>query len=201
MRVLLVHGWGYGPQMWGALMPLLPPHWRCDAMEDWDFSAVRVQDYDLCVGHSYGFFAGYQAMPHARWVAINSAPCFVRGPENPQGIPLRVLRQMTQRFQTHPAEVLKAFHQTAGAPYPCTTSKADLLPALQAMQVPRPCPAHPILCALTATGDPIVSYPWAPHAHTVHTHPSASHLLPLTHAPWCGAAVGRVEHPSLFPIP
>ena len=182
VRVLLVHGWGYGPQMWDVLIPLLPRHWRCHAMEGWDFPP---QDYDLCVGHSYGFFAGYRAMPHARWVAINSAPCFVQGPDNPHGIPKRVLHQMAQRFRDQPQAVLQAFQAKASAPYACNTPNTDLLTALQTMQVPQPCPPTSILCALTAAQDPILTYPWAHHAHTVHSHPSSSHLLPMTHALWC----------------
>jgi len=193
MRVLLVHGWGYGPALWDALIPLLPRHWRCHAMENWDFSAIPPQDYDLCVGHSYGFFAGYRAMPNARWVAINSAPCFVQGPENPQGIPKRVLHQMAQRFQDQPQAVLQAFQDKAGAPYPCTTPKGDLLNALHAMQTPV-FPHTPVVCALSAAKDPILTYPWAPHI--VHSHPSNSHLLPLTHAPWC--AGGLVDQGCSF---
>ena len=26
--VCLVHGWGYGPQVWASLLPMLPAHWR-----------------------------------------------------------------------------------------------------------------------------------------------------------------------------
>jgi hypothetical protein len=134
MRVLLVHGWGYGPGIWGEMIRYLPPSWHCEAMENWDFLGMRPEDYDLWIGHSYGFFSGYQALPHARWIAINSAPCFVASPQNPGGIPLRVLQAMARGFEKNPTQVLRDFQERAGGPYPCITPQNILQDALKAMQ-------------------------------------------------------------------
>jgi hypothetical protein len=120
--------------MWGEMIRHLPPSWHCEAMENWDFSGMKPHDYDLWIGHSYGFFSGYQALPGARWVAINSAPCFVASPQNPGGIPLRVLQAMARGFEKNPTQVLRDFQERAGGPYPCTTLQSLLREALENMQ-------------------------------------------------------------------
>jgi hypothetical protein len=181
-------------------------------MENWDFLGMRPEDYDLWIGHSYGFFSGYQALPHARWIAINSAPCFVASPQNPGGIPLRVLQAMARGFEKNPTQVLRDFQERAGGPYPCITPQNILQDALKAMQKevsqgfthnPRHCERSeaiqnksnsppPIFCALTSANDPIITYPWASHAQTVAIHPGHSHLLPLTHPAWCAETILEV---------
>jgi pimeloyl-[acyl-carrier protein] methyl ester esterase len=188
VRVLLVHGWGYGPKMWADMIRHLPATWQCKTLGNWDFSETAPDDYDLYIGHSYGFLAGYRALPDARWVSINSAPCFVAGPQNPGGIPARVLARMIQGFTKNPNQVLRDFQQKAGAPYPCTTDSETLKNALIEMQK-ESFPTAPLFCALASAQDPILSYPWDHGTETVAIHQSKSHLLPMTHPAWCAEKI------------
>lgn len=107
MRLVFIHGWSFGPEIWDDLAPLLP---------DWEQTRVDIgyfgpqtlpdrRDDDILIGHSMGFPWGLQ---HRRdWrglIAINS---FSRFPQDDDG-----------RGCVNPAELRalqKALSRDAGA--------------------------------------------------------------------------------------
>lgn len=110
-EVCLVHGWGFGPQVWAPLLPMLPPHWRVHALrlpgyggEPDPGPAASLDDHVDAVlaqappGRSawIGWSLGGMAAMHLAWrhphrvetlVLLAANARFVTAPDWPTGIP------------------------------------------------------------------------------------------------------------------
>lgn len=68
------------------------------------------------IGHSLGVASLLKHHAHnlSALINISGFPCFVKTPEQPYGMPLKILRAMQQKFATHPEHVLQDFYQNCG---------------------------------------------------------------------------------------
>lgn len=199
MRILLVHGWGSGPSLWGPLRAALPgPAWL--ALDLGYFGPARREPpagLDLVVAHSFGclWALGRPELAGLPLVAVNGFPRFCAGPDFPHGTPVRVLERMLTRFRAAPLEVLGAFHARCGTGLPPGTPRlarrsADLV-RLRDDDARHRLGGRPLL-ACAAADDPLVPEPLARAAFgaALRLQPGGGHGLPLTR-PRAVAAVIR----------
>lgn len=122
--LLLVHGWGFGPGVWHAVIRALP-EWDYHTLDLGFFGTPQQQVPKegplLAVGHSLGFLWLLQQINQAPWrkyclglVSISGFSRFSRTPHFPNGIAPRVLQRMIRRFPNHAEAVLAEFRQQSG---------------------------------------------------------------------------------------
>lgn len=179
-RILLVHGWGFDPAVWGPLRAALPdPEWV-----DLDlgyFGPPRLEipsGLDLVVAHSFGclWALAEPALEQVPLVAVNGFARFPAAPDQAKGTPLRVLDRMLLRLRESPRDVLQAFHARLGTDVPqgepdLPRLHADLLRMRNEDLRDRRRPA----LALGAEDDPLVPMAWPGRVW-----PTGGHVLPLT---------------------
>lgn len=179
-RILLVHGWGFGPSLWGPLRAALSgPEWF--ELDLGHFGPARLEvprDLDLVVGHSFGCLWALMepALAGVPLVSVNGFARFSAADDFPQGTPARVLDRMLNRLEAAPGEVLRAFHARLGTEVPSGEPdvprlRADLLRMRDedARGLRRP------VLAFGAEDDPLV-----PMAFPGQVWPTGGHVLPLT---------------------
>ena len=122
-RITLVHGWGYDATLWREVVPLLSG--VNVEVADLGFFGHPVlpapgDPPDLAVGHSLGvlWWLTLAGQPWTKLLAINGFPRFTAADDFRQGIAVRVLDRMKQRFATAPAEVLADFQAACGGAGP-----------------------------------------------------------------------------------
>jgi pimeloyl-[acyl-carrier protein] methyl ester esterase len=199
--LLLVHGWGFGPEIWAPL---------CDRLPDFDIAAVDMgfrgrphhpaPPRPLVVAHSMGLAWALANVPRpwAGLLAINAFARFTRAPSFVEGVPPQMVERMRSRFKDHPAEVADTFLRRCGVEAPDTEGlEPDTLGA--ALDWLATCDERPALAALDApvqalagTFDPIVPEPMSRAAFAglpLVLAQGAGHLLPLSHPDWVAAYV------------
>lgn len=189
MLILLLHGWGFGPEIWDDLAPLLPGR-----VLRWDLGFFGPPDLPapppgpwLAVGHSHGAFHLLRQpdLAPAGFVAVNG---FRRFP-----VASRVLDRMMARLAVSPATVVDDFRIRCEAPpitrFPDRIRLQDALRAMRDAEAPRSsCPS----LALAGGCDPLLpgatSTDFGGQAVTL---PEGGHLLPQTAPAWCAAQISR----------
>ncbi len=123
MRLVFVHGWALGPEIWDGVSPLLErfPQSRVDLGY---FGAPRLPDPlpgDILVGHSAGFLWGLrQRADWAGMVAINSFSRFcldARRIDTPSRgcVKPAALRAMRAHLSRDAEDCIKSFRASIGA--------------------------------------------------------------------------------------
>jgi pimeloyl-ACP methyl ester carboxylesterase len=188
-RILLVHGWGFGPNLWRPLRAALPAHaWF--ALDLGYFGPAELDlppALELVVGHSFGclWAMGHPGLAGLPLVAVNGFPRFSAAPDFPHGTPLRVLDRMLRRLREDPGDVLRSFHTRCGTAMPRGgPDRARLTLDLLRMrdEDARPFPARQPILALAAEDDPLVAPTLARQAFPggLRLLPGGGHVLPLT---------------------
>lgn len=186
-RVLLVHGWGFGPELWEPLRAALPgPAWT--ALDLGYFGPARTglpAGLDLVVGHSFGclWALAHPGLAGVPLVAVNGFPRLARGEDFPHGVPVRLLERMGARLGRDPDGVLADFHARFGTrPPPGRPRLAALAADLDRLAHgdARGGPA-PVLAG-AAADDPLVLPALAREAFPgrVRLLATGGHILPLT---------------------
>ncbi|MBF0621760.1 MAG: hypothetical protein HQL54_07500 [Magnetococcales bacterium] len=129
LHVLFVHGWGFGPGCWHALLDELTPSTQNNSTRfNLGFSGpIRTSFPDdapfIAVGHSLGFawllneLAQQPDRFHAQCrglVSINGFSRFSQHKTFPAGVPVRIMRRMASQLGSDPAAVLKQFQENSG---------------------------------------------------------------------------------------
>lgn len=209
-RITLVHGWGHDATLWREVLPLLAGL-DVEVADLGFFGPPRLPEPcaapRIAVGHSLGalWWLALTELPWARLVAINGFPRFTAAADFPQGVAPRVLARMRRRLRDTPAAVLAEFRASCGAsgnegpPPPADNaslaSGLDFLAATDGRATLARRRNH--IHALAARQDAIV--PAAMSEAAFAPLPAArldwiedgGHLLPLTHAPACAAAIAE----------
>ncbi|BDU71699.1 alpha/beta hydrolase family protein [Mesoterricola silvestris] len=179
-RILLVHGWGFGPSLWEPLREALPgPRWF--TLDLGYFGPARLElppALDLVVGHSFGCLWALRepALDGVPLVAVNGFARFSAAADYPEGTPVRVLDRMLDRLQADPGGVLRAFHARLGTePPPGEPDVARLRADLLRMRDEDARGLRQPVLALGAADDPLV-----PMAFGGRPWPTGGHVLPLT---------------------
>ncbi|MGB8602410.1 MAG: alpha/beta fold hydrolase [Rhizomicrobium sp.] len=203
-RLVLIHGWGFGPAVWDALCTELTgvETLRLDlgffAQPVGDACAQAVQKFapsgdDILVGHSLGLLWGLTQ--YAGWggfIAINGFARFAARDGDPNCAPVAALKAMKMGLRRDPEKVVADFYHALGhdGPVPRGPNAAALSTGLDLLikgdLVQTDLPG----LILAGRDDPLVSVAAsehlaaiAPHADLVWT--KGGHLLPLTHAKDC----------------
>lgn len=199
--LLLVHGWGLGPDLWDGVRRHLP---------GFDVAAVDLGYYGpmhvpepppgrrvVAIGHSFGLLWLLCRTPF-RWdglVAVNGFPRFTAAGDRDPAVPRRVVDRMVARFAVEPAAVLGEFRRRCGLDLSLPAGResgrlaADL--ALLRDGDGRAALSTPLL-ALAGRLDPIVPPAMTECAFAgidTRWHPDGGHLLPLTHPVWCAGRI------------
>lgn len=196
MRLVLIHGWGFGPAVWDDLCAALP---GADCLRlDLGFFAQPVDGFspqtgDMLVGHSLGLMGGLtQYSGWAGFISINGFARFASRHNEDACAPMAALKAMKLGLRRDPAKVVQNFYKAIdftgdlpGAPNAARLSTGlDLLcdGELKAITLPG--------LILAGRADPLV--PMAASKRLAQLTPQAEcvwaeggHLLPLSHAAWC----------------
>lgn len=203
MNAVFYHGWGFDSAIWTGISELLSA-WRMSCVDRGYFGDSRPPLEDgpcLSVTHSFGTMLALREPPPRciGIVAINGFDRFAANGTSP-GIHPRVLKRMTDRFESDPETVLREFRQRCGcdAHFPAIDTQAlgkDLrnLAALDcsALDTARNLP----ILSLQGDADPILHHAMREavfaQANRVErrTIPDGGHLLPLTEPEECARAI------------
>ncbi|WP_085904643.1 alpha/beta fold hydrolase [Kiloniella majae] len=115
MRVIFVHGWGYGPDIWQSVIKLLGSNITCDQV-NLGFSGnerIPLGHYDVAVGHSMGcqWLLSQDKITWEKSVFINGFSRFSACDDFPEGVHPRVIERMLRKLTKAPADVLRSFHK------------------------------------------------------------------------------------------
>lgn len=199
---VLVHGWGFGPDVWDGVRAALPAG-DCLTVDLGFYGPSALPTIPagrpvVAVGHSFGGLWLLHERPFA-WdglVLINGFPRFTEGDGFAPATPRRVLDRMIGRFDAAPLAVATDFLRRCGcdAPPPAGLDAGRLGEALRALRdwdargtITGPALAGSML-ALAGAQDPIVPPAMTGHALNgveLDWHPDGGHLLPLSAPGWC----------------
>ncbi|WP_421780551.1 alpha/beta fold hydrolase [Kiloniella litopenaei] len=115
MRIVFVHGWGHGPDIWQSVVKLLGDDIAYDLV-DLGFSGsenIPVGHYDIAVGHSMGcmWLLSQSNITWEKLVFINGFSRFSASDDFPEGVHPRVMDRMLRKLLKSPVGVLQSFHQ------------------------------------------------------------------------------------------
>jgi len=212
-NLLLVHGWGFGPDVWEPLRSYLPPGLPVETLDLGFRDPPRLDlppafgEEVVAVGHSLGLLWLLQQRPCA-WkalVSINGFARFTQAADFPHGVAPRPLARMRAKLAGDLAGVTGDFLARCGlsspAPLPSSLNGerlAEGLGWLAEWDGRAALEREPRLLALAGRQDPIV-----PPALTLDSFSTISqkpdsrllwvedggHLLPLTHPRWCAEGI------------
>ena len=212
MKLVFEHGWGFDAGVWDGVIALLPG-FACVVADRGYFGAAVVPRVDgecVLVAHSHGVMRGLRVIGKPLrgagnlcrgMVALGGFDRFVAGPDV-AGIPARVLDRMLARLANAPEAVVAEFRQRCGWDGPFGAVDVAWLEAdlrdLREGDCRREAAAFggPIL-SLAGADDPILPqalrdgvFAGAARAERRGVA-GAGHLLPLTHAELCAAAIAE----------
>ncbi len=220
MRLILAHGWGYGPSFWQKL---------CDALPDYDpllldfgYSGDPVfddpslpgQQVGVAIGHSLGvarlldwsaaWMASGRVLPWRAFIACCGLSRFCRDDAFPQGIDGMVIEAMQARMRAgQGARILAGFHAGCGeddppdGPWDAQRLDDDLsylafCDTRQALAA-LPCP----VLVLAARDDQIITPPMIEagfSAVSVVWSDHGGHSLPRSRPRWCADQIKTFIH-------
>ena len=214
-RVVLVHGWGFGPEFWGPLRERLG--WPDVSVADLGFfggghglapaelaAFCQAGGPVMAVGHSLGFLwlASQVTLPAGSFLAgINAFGCFAARPDFSAGVAPRLLGRMAQGLDRAALTVVNDFRTRCGGGALPAQTMPDSAALADGLQLLREGDARTTLAGmgtnmavLAAEDDPIV-----PPAMTKDSLPAAAaltwtqggHLLPQTAPDTCVAFLNR----------
>lgn len=209
---VFVHGWGFGPEFWQAVLAQL--NWPDAVTLDLGFLAPATSGAEktvtlenilqhrqpiLGIGHSLGFMWLMMQHRHGIWPTgsqfsgINTFACFASREDFPQGVAPRIVHRMKRGLGREPAAVVNDFRQRCGA-LPVQAERcqpeelAQGLDILLTEDVRADLPSGP-LDILAGRQDEIAlpdmteaSFPAPAHIRWVE---NGGHVLPLTHPVEC----------------
>ena len=116
MRILFVHGWGYGTQTWDAVIENLGADVECVVADFGFLGAAKLPEpgyYDIVVGHSFGvlWLLSQEQITWDQLVSICGFSKFAAGEDFPQGVQARVIERMIRKLPLSTEGVLRAFHE------------------------------------------------------------------------------------------
>jgi pimeloyl-[acyl-carrier protein] methyl ester esterase len=115
MRIVLVHGWGYGPTIWQSVVELLGADVACNLVDLGFFGTEHIPagHYDIVVGHSMGcqWLLSQNDITWEKSVFINGFSRFSASDDFPEGVHPRVIERMLRKLPKAPEDVLQSFHQ------------------------------------------------------------------------------------------
>ncbi len=201
MDVVFVHGWAYNAGVWNTLIPALGADITAHRIDLSYFgqpsAPPEFPSKALLIGHSLGVLWLLRHLdpsaPPCGFVSINGFDCFGRHTAD------RTIRTMALQLKRDPASLLDRFWANCGAPPPDRPCTPDIKALQQGLDELAHADMHnvrkdldcPIL-ALAATQDRIVPESMSRDiwdADQLQWCESDSHVLPLTHAPWCAARI------------
>lgn len=215
-RLVFVHGWGCGPDIWEPVLEALDQPSACvldlgyfgasqsDTQQRLD-AVLRGPQPVLAVGHSLGFLwlLSRGGWPKGtRFLGINAFGRFAAEEGFSQGVPLRMLTRMQTGLQRDAVQVVNNFRARCGVGP--VTPNALCVPALQdGLTELMTLDARPALARLAAVPgavkvlagelDPIVSPDMTqasfPPGVPVEWESEGGHMLPLTHLHVCAEAI------------
>ena len=165
--VVLVHGWGLGPDLWDDLCRAWP---EVEAVRlDLGFFGPPALTVDcapgrpiVAVGHSLGvlWLLATRPFPWSALVSVNGFDRFTEAPDFRPAVPRRLVERMLTRLEQDPAPVVTEFRRRCGlsTPAPSTLNQATLAQGLRLLReadARAALPPTPIL-ALSAGGDAIL---------------------------------------------
>ena len=134
MRLVFVHGWALGPEIWDFLAPLLNdvPQARVDLGYFGAPHLPALRTGDILVGHSAGLLWGLrQKRDWAGVVAVNSFARFCLDPQGRGCVKPAALRAMRQSLERDPQGCADTFRRSLGiAPAARAAQKERLMEGL-----------------------------------------------------------------------
>ncbi|WP_419901735.1 alpha/beta fold hydrolase [Kiloniella sp.] len=116
MRILFVHGWGYGPETWDVVIAQLGDDIEC-IVADLGFSGRQSipeeTHFDIAVGHSLGvlWLLSQHNITWNKLVSICGFTKFSASDDFPEGVSQRVNERMIRKITVSAERVLKSFHE------------------------------------------------------------------------------------------
>ncbi|MBF0348173.1 MAG: hypothetical protein HQL81_10945, partial [Magnetococcales bacterium] len=134
-KLLLVHGWGFGPGFWRPLIRALGD-WETQRLDLGFFGPPRLELPQsgpwVAIGHSTGFMwilnQLHQEPMKSHCVGLVSLmgfSRFVRGPDFPHGVDRRILNKMTAELTHDSNQVLDRFMAMGGVDRPLSGLRAQ----------------------------------------------------------------------------
>lgn len=198
MKVVLVHGWGFGPSVWDDMIPSLSGH-EC-ITPDLGFIGcgdkdIRLPEEAVMVGHSLGAMWLLKYIPDTvrGFISIGGFDCFSAH------IPSKQISAMQRNLAHNPEAQMNGFYRVCGIDH---TPPADKLntPQLSAgLEWLAGWDEHTVLTALScpvmalAAEDDSIVPPAMTHAiwddYDLRMIKTGGHILPLTKPEWCAQQV------------
>ena len=201
MRLVFVHGWALGPEMWDWLGPLLGDHAQIRVDLGY-FGALRQPDFlpgDILVGHSAGLLWGLKT--RADWagaVAINGFSRFAQDARGRGCVKPAALRAMQKSLTLDADACVTRFRASIDAPP--AQAPAQAAPLAEGLALLRDFDAAPALgnspCLVVAARDDALVPPGEAEnlaqaaSGRLALSGSGGHGLPWTAAEFCA---GRIE--------
>lgn len=201
MKLLFVHGWGFGPTLWELVAERLDGYEK-DFVDLGFFGPPRLPGAaekggaPVVVAHSMGLAWALANMPRpwAGCVAVNGFARFTRAEDFASGVPGRVVRRMMDRFAEDPTAVTRDFRTRCGAAGPVplhSPSRADAGALGEALAWLETCDEREAMAnlscpflALAGAMDPIVPEAMSRESFaglSLRFIEDGGHLLPLSH--------------------
>ncbi|MGO8740584.1 alpha/beta fold hydrolase [Rhodoblastus sp.] len=199
MRLVFIHGWALGPEIWDVLAPLLPaPQIRVDLGFFGAPGIPPLQGGDILVGHSAGLLWGLrQRGDWAGVVAINSFARFCRDSVGEGCVPPAALRAMRQALERDAQSCADSFRADLGLAPPKGKAQKerlmhglDLLRDFDATALAGGRPALVLGAANDALAPPVAARRLAEiSGGTLEMHESGGHGLPWTAPEFCAEKI------------
>lgn len=117
--LLIISGWGYGPETLEVFRKTLGVTHRVELVSAAEiFSAGTLPPAEAVVGWSWGAMLALDFFPVGcrRLVLISGTARFCAAEDDLPGVPERVLQRMIRQFPDRPNDVLQEFHRQAHLP-------------------------------------------------------------------------------------
>ena len=208
MRLVYVHGWGFGADFWQPLEEQLGAG-QCLDLGYHGASALEISAPDapyVAIGHSFGVMWLLRHCADHPWralISINGFARFTKAEGFEDGVHPRILTRMIKGFDGAPEAVYGDFLKLCGQVHPRhgDLDAPRLLADLNALadwderETLARCSA-PVL-ALAGGADQVVPRAMSAAAfaaHTLEILDGGDHLLPQSAPAWCAERIGAFLH-------
>ena len=209
MRLIFIHGWSFGPEVWDTLAPLLP-EWEQARVDIGYFgpqSLPQRRDDDILIGHSMGFPWGLQQwglQQRRGWrglIAINSFARFLQSDDGRGCVNPAELRAIQKALSRDAGACVAAFRRSVATmpppPKANVTRLADGLNLLRDFDAATDLDGSPGALpslVLASENDPLVPPAAAEDLAEILggklvLHQGGGHGLPWAAPEWCAAQI------------